>query len=132
MNVQTLTNKLTTALTGLLGIYKYTNGFTRPAIAVGESPPGVTVSGLEVILPIMPDSSGQWLSNEIYRKDTWDIVLVQREGCSADTFQKACDRLTRFFYNSHTTYIPQNKTVGSYNQLVLTYRHQDLYSTFRS
>lgn len=40
-----------------LGTYRYPGGQTTPALYVGDPPEGVTVTGLEVLIPATPEST---------------------------------------------------------------------------
>jgi hypothetical protein len=132
LNVQLLSSKIQEVLEDLLGVAKYPNNFNRPAIFVGNPPNNINVEGLVVILPLFPNvDKSQHLSNSIYRKDNWKIILEQRKGCTATTFAEACHRMTTYFHNANLVYLEQNSIVGSYTQAIITYRHSDLYAILR-
>ena len=130
LNAPTLKNKIETGLSDVIGTYTYSNGYSRSAIAVGNPPNELKVEGLEVILPLMPEGTGVWLSDSILSKDNWTIYLIQREGCTAQDFVTACTRMKRFFYNANFNFIPQSETIGTYNQFVISYSHTDLETTY--
>ena len=132
LNVQTLRDKIEAALTGVLGVATYSNGFVRPAIFIGNPPNGITITGLSIILPIVPiTDKAQHLSDTILKRDRWKIILEKREGCTASQFQTACDRLTTFFHNTNLVYLEQNSQLGSYTQAIITFKHCDLYPVYR-
>lgn len=125
-----LSEKIKTALSDVIGTYTYPNDYTRSAIAVGNPPNEVKVSGLEVIIPMMPKGTADWLSDSLYIRDTYEIYLVKREGCTPSDFVEACSRMRRFFYNADFQYIPQNETIGSFEQYVIKYKHEDLEDSY--
>jgi hypothetical protein len=125
-------NHIKPALQDLLGTYTYPNGYTRPAISVGNPQNNLKVSGLEIVLPMLPENEKSiWLSNTIYYEDCWDIRLLQRDGCDNETFLEACNRLRRYFPRSHSNYIPQDTNIGNYPMFVISYRHEDINPVYK-
>lgn len=116
-------------LTTQLGTYTLANGTTQPAINVGNPPDTYKVTGLEVILPLVPDSKSQFLGEYIHRDEKWSISLIQHPG--SNTIIAAADRLTRFLPACTVTHVPAYSEVGSFAQCRVSFRYQDLYAAVR-
>lgn len=113
----------------LLGTYTYESGFTESAIAVGNPPNDIEIEGLECLLPLFPDTKNEWTTVAVHSEETWDLVLVQRNGTesASPTLPAAVDRLRRFFAVSEGVYIPQDDVLGSYPQYRLSFTISDLH-----
>lgn len=110
-----------------LGTYSYPNGFTRRAIAIGNPPSDIRVQGLEVILPMFPDTKNMGYSNTIVRCAEWEITLVMRDGCTPQDFIEATEQLSRTFVKSYGSFVPESSIVSSYAQYIFRFDHVDLH-----
>jgi len=127
-----LRDKLGQALSPYLGTYTYPNGYTRSAISVGNPANNLQVEGLELVIPFFPNSKGgRWLTDTVEHTDVWTIYLVKREGATAEDFINAGNRLKTIFARCETQYIPQNETIGTYEQLVVKFRNIDSYQSYQ-
>ena len=126
MDVLRLKNKIEKLLVDVLGTYTYSNGYTMPAISVGNPQNGIKVNGLEVILPLYPYSCTQRMSQTIYRKELWKFSIIQRNGSNAADLKKAADILTSRFRELKVEYVQQNDAVEDYAMLYCSYCHRDV------
>jgi hypothetical protein len=84
MDLLTLRSGLTTLLSGELGTYTLGNSETTPAISVRAAgdprPPYKSVSGLEVVIENIPDTTPlrQYDNEELFR--TWTVYLIHWDG----------------------------------------------------
>lgn len=106
-----------------LGTYTTSDGYSYHAVSVGNPPDNVTAEGIEVIVPLFPDVEGKWNDTYVHRKDTWDLLVVQRSGYN---LPEAVSRLMASrFIHPRGVYVPQNDTVGSYPMYRLTFTYFD-------
>ena len=109
-----------------IGTYRYNDGtFTTSAVSIGNPPNDVTVEGLEVILPIFPDTKVQQTGVLTHQCQVWDIVLIERVGGSGKIFQ-AIPKLLDLFYCAQGYYHRQEDTVGSYEYYRLEFKIESL------
>lgn len=101
-----------TLLADYLGTYTYTNGYVEPAIHVGNPPNSVVATGLEVILPMLPDRDSNLIAATRYQEDLYDIYLIQRSG--ANHIPAAVEAITSYCWKSRGFYIPQIEPNISY------------------
>lgn len=113
----------------VLGVYRYESGLVEPALAVGNPPNDIEIEGLECQLPLFPDTRTEWTTVAVHSEETWDIILIQRNGTDdpSPMLPAAVDRLRRFFVVSEGVYTPQDDILGSYPQYRLTFQISDLH-----
>ncbi len=105
------------------------SGLIDPAIAIGNPPSDIKITGLECLLPIFPDTRSEWAGVSIHSEETWDILLIQRDVAPGQffTIHTAAHRLRCFFATSEGAYMPQDDLLGSYPQYRVTFTRSDLH-----
>jgi hypothetical protein len=67
-----------------LGTYRYPNKLTTPAIRIGDTipPSGITITGLEVIIPFFPTTSTNSVGGGTasYSRRMWHLQVIDRGG----------------------------------------------------
>lgn len=77
----TVRDYLCELLSHLLGTYTYPNGFTDSAIAVGNKPDEVKVTGLEVIVHLVGATCRRWETSNGYSEEVkWCFYLIDHTG----------------------------------------------------
>ena len=111
-----------------VGTYTYSNGFSTEAIAVGNIPNDIKVTGIEVIIPNFPQVPQSLQTGDVFvhREEKWVIEIVNH-GEDKGSFYTAIDRLLRFFPRAKGTDIPQNSILNSLPRFQLTLVHSDGY-----
>lgn len=114
----------------LLGTYTYEDsGLVEPSISIGNPPDDIKVVGLEVILPLFPDTVNEWTTENVHTVETWHIDLYQRtpiEGQSM-TLPAAVHRLRCYFKSSSGSNIPQAQILGNYPGYHFSFVREDGY-----
>ncbi|MGL6342701.1 MAG: hypothetical protein ACRC80_26625 [Waterburya sp.] len=111
-----------------MGSYTYKNGVTEKAIAVGNIPNDVKVTGIEVILPIFPNysKSNQYGDTYHHREEKWEVHLILHSQ-DKGLFYSTIDKLLRYFSRSYGVFLPPNSITRSLPQYTLTIIHSDAY-----
>jgi hypothetical protein len=123
-----LKNQIQSVLPTQLGKYTYSNGFTTPAIAVGQVPNEIEVTGIEIIIPNFPTipESLQAGDTFIHRQERWVIEIVNH-GSDKANFYTVIDRLMRYFPRSRGVNVPQSNPLNSLPRYQLTIIYSDGY-----
>jgi hypothetical protein len=120
-----LKTRLLALLDGAIGEYDFGSGYTEPAVAIGDRPEGVTVSGVELIIPYFPDvPESQRVCGSVYRREFWTLSLLLHGGSA---LQECADRLSRYFVSGTGVYIPTDSRYGNLPRYRFTFTHRDLY-----
>jgi hypothetical protein len=116
------------AISAQIGTYIYNNGFTCPAIAVGQIPNEIKVVGIEVIIPNFPRIPQSFQAGDIFmhREERWTIEVVNH-GKDKAAWYTTIDRLLRYFPRTNGIDIPQANPLTSLPRYQLTIVHSDGY-----
>ncbi|MGV2830601.1 hypothetical protein [Myxosarcina sp. GI1(2024)] len=123
MTPKELKDLIIEAIPDQLGTYTYPNGHTDRAIAIGNPPNNLKVSGVEVIIPNFPTTENNYLYGDTYfhRCEKWKVAIVNHGNDKGNWFT-AIDRLHRFFHRSYGNDVPQSDPLKTLPMYVLTIR----------
>lgn len=131
MNPATIKKHVLEAIPNQIGTYTYVNGYQGVAIAIGNPPNDITVSGVEVIIPNFPTiSKSHQYGYTHHRCERWKLVVINH-GQSKDNWFTAIDRILRYFPNCSGVDIPQSDPLKSLPMYVITVSHGDGYEGVR-
>jgi len=109
-----------TRLSSYLGTYTYKNGYTSLASCIGAPEEGIKVTGVELIIPLFPDTKDEWTGcGEVSREEKWTLILVQHSG---NKLRDAADVLSRTFSSGIVVYTPASSTTKSYPMIRVTFK----------
>ena len=121
----TLKPLLEQLLVNELGTYTYQNGYTMPAISIGNPDNVIKVSGLECIINLYPTIlSYVWMNDSSIVKQQWTITLIQRDGVN---LIPGVEKLMAYFWKGDGKYIPQDLKTETYEQ----YRFNFIYEALK-
>jgi hypothetical protein len=118
VNCQVLTPKdvsvvMGTLLKDHLGTYKYDDGKERVAISIGKPTKHLTVTGLELIVPKMPNVRD---SNEY-----WSLYLIDRSDTDGNDLYMAYRTLKeKLALFTKIIYLPSVEEFDNYDQIAMT------------
>jgi hypothetical protein len=112
----------------LLGTYDDGMGHTRTAISIGNPGTIKTVTGLEVITPLLPNTESAGVDSFSLNTSRWDILLIQRDPppLRSPTLPDAVERLTGLFIQlfngvANAIFVDADTLLGSYPQCTFTF-----------
>lgn len=98
----------------VLGTYTLPGGSVLPAVADHMVPDDWLVNGVEVIIPVYPESRSEWRRARKAIYQNWALEVVQHEVTEGNalTLQQCVDRLERCFVQSQVIPILPNDKLG--------------------
>lgn len=112
-----------------IGSYTYPDGRTREAIAVSKPPNGITVDGLEYIIPNFPTFPKSCRSPYFtHRQEKWTIAIVNHNGDDdKGILFTVVDKLSRSlsYLGSSGQEIPVGDPTKSLQQYIFSFYHSE-------
>lgn len=101
----TIYNLISTLLDSSLGIYTYPNGYTEPAISIGNLDDSITVSGIECVINPVPTTTNLWGAYRSSIKYKWSFDLIAHGEDTTSLF-KASEILLKYIPTLKVFYVP--------------------------
>lgn len=124
VSAQSLYEYLKQLLSNELGIYSYSGNYEDVAICIGDIDDDVKASGLECVVPLIPDRKSSWMGDRVRFIDRYDILLVEHSP-QDPKIQEAASKIARAFIKSYGVYKPGNSALQSLPQYRITIEFSD-------